>query len=1110
MNSALKLKMKPTAQRYASGGVASLMKKAATERKKPVPKYADTGSVSTQYVSNVPQGGEEAYANLVKDAGILTDPSKQPYKPYVDAQGNPQQRTAQFTDLQNQSYGGIADLGVSGYTDQAGGLASTAAARALNSSYNPSSFSTYGSGPQQVSAGAGPQQVSGPGGPQQVSAYGSGPQQVQGPGAIANVSGPGAAKQVGTQSFLQNGTAGAYMNPYMQNVVDTQKREAVRSDDVARTGRNAQAVGAGAFGGSRQAIQEAEANRNLQTRLGDIQTTGSNAAYQQAQQQFNTEQGQSLAAQQANQQAGLSTSQMGQQAALANQQTAYGLAGLNQQAQQANQNAALGYGSQFLQAGQANQQAGTQYAQMGQQAALANQNAGLQFGQQNLSAQQANQTAGLNFGNQYLDAQKLGEASKQFGATYGNQALQTGLQGATALSGLGNDAFKQQYTALTGQNEMGTQQQQNAQAGLDQKYADFQTEMNYPYQQLGFMSDILRGSQGSSRSMYEQPAQSSSMQNLLGLGSIIYGASGKAAGGVIEGGLAAIAPDSAGDFADGGIVGYAAGSDDNGIIGGGVDRYGVPYDPEEDMYEGAPSHNPFAAAVTTKKVWDAAKGAWVQIGERAADRAAVQRHLSMSDPSTAPEAQKAYAVEREAKRAAEAAAGKVPADSARVLRTVSAEAPATTGAAVKAATKAGLGTAAKVASKVVKPLAPLMAGYETYNMTPEERERQLWMDPDPNRSGFKKGATAVGSFGYNLVNDLAFGLPDYLRDRKPAPHAPAAEAPAAAPTGIEQLDPAAKAEADRYSLAALLSSSQASTPGPMSLAQMQKLQQGTGYNPQKYKGVLTDANTEATKADVGAAEAGLAALEKHNTDMGDPYEKREKMLNAQLDDSLARGKKVDSQFWVDLGLNILASPGGRLPQIVAKAAQAGLVKKDINMKELRSEQKGLQESMSKLSEARWELKDTRGKDRIAAEKAVKQAEVDGKKRAGKIAEIIGAEELMRNPSMLFEAVLKEDSAYKQRAATVSVANAGMRGRLGIEQIRLDRLGGAGGGKPMTPAQRDTAIRNEIKLLQAQPGGSRLAPEVLEQKARQIVESRQHRTTASSPYQIVDTQDDDTN
>ena len=74
----------------------------------------------------------------------------------------------------------------------------------------------------------------------------------------------------------------SYMNPYMQNVVGVQQQEAMRQADIAGTKRGAGFAQAGAFGGSRQAIENAEANRNLQTQLGNIQATGLSNAYNQA------------------------------------------------------------------------------------------------------------------------------------------------------------------------------------------------------------------------------------------------------------------------------------------------------------------------------------------------------------------------------------------------------------------------------------------------------------------------------------------------------------------------------------------------------------------------------------------------------------------------------------------------------------------------------------------------------------------------------------------------------------------------------------------------------------------------------------------------------------
>jgi len=74
------------------------------------------------------------------------------------------------------------------------------------------------------------------------------------------------------------------MDPFLQNVVDIAKREAQRDEEAAIQGRAAQAVGAGSFGGTRQGLVEAEAERNLAERLGDIQARGLSVAFQNAQQ----------------------------------------------------------------------------------------------------------------------------------------------------------------------------------------------------------------------------------------------------------------------------------------------------------------------------------------------------------------------------------------------------------------------------------------------------------------------------------------------------------------------------------------------------------------------------------------------------------------------------------------------------------------------------------------------------------------------------------------------------------------------------------------------------------------------------------------------------------
>ena len=101
------------------------------------------------------------------------------------------------------------------------------------------------------------------------------------------------------QQFGQQ-QADQYMNPYMQSVVNVQQQAAQRQADIATTGRNAQAVGSGAFGGSRQAITDAEASRALADQKNAIQAQGLNTAFGQAQQQFNADQQQRMQAQQAN------------------------------------------------------------------------------------------------------------------------------------------------------------------------------------------------------------------------------------------------------------------------------------------------------------------------------------------------------------------------------------------------------------------------------------------------------------------------------------------------------------------------------------------------------------------------------------------------------------------------------------------------------------------------------------------------------------------------------------------------------------------------------------------------------------------------------------------
>jgi hypothetical protein len=115
--------------------------------------------------------------------------------------------------------------------------------------------------------------------------------QLQDATALAGMSGLGALNTQYTfnPANFTSANAQALMSPYMQNVVDIQKREAQRQSDIAGTQQQGQATKAGAFGGGRDAIMRAERERNLGMQMNDIQSQGLNNAYNQAMQQFNTQ-----------------------------------------------------------------------------------------------------------------------------------------------------------------------------------------------------------------------------------------------------------------------------------------------------------------------------------------------------------------------------------------------------------------------------------------------------------------------------------------------------------------------------------------------------------------------------------------------------------------------------------------------------------------------------------------------------------------------------------------------------------------------------------------------------------------------------------------------------
>lgn len=94
------------------------------------------------------------------------------------------------------------------------------------------------------------------------------------------------------QATGPTGVAAQYMNPYLSAVLTPQLDELRRQSQITQMGTASKLAQAGAFGGSRQAIMDAETQRNLLQEQNKAIGTGYANAYDKAMGQFNTEQGQ--------------------------------------------------------------------------------------------------------------------------------------------------------------------------------------------------------------------------------------------------------------------------------------------------------------------------------------------------------------------------------------------------------------------------------------------------------------------------------------------------------------------------------------------------------------------------------------------------------------------------------------------------------------------------------------------------------------------------------------------------------------------------------------------------------------------------------------------------
>ena len=204
------------------------------------------------------------------------------------------------------------------------------------------------------------------------------------------------------------------------------------------------------------------------------------------------------------------------------QQDATRQAAIAEQAQnaQAARSGAFGGSGNYLMRAQA---AGNLARQKGDIQAQGLQNAYQQ------AMQQFNQSQAQNLAGQQLNAQQ-----QQFGAGLGLQGLQTANQAASNLANIGQTQYGQNVGLLNLQNQFGAQQQQQVQNILSNQYQDYLNAQNYPYKQLGFMSDMLRGlplTQQSSSVYAPPPSMVSQVAGLGGAaltGAKLFGAKGGA------------------------------------------------------------------------------------------------------------------------------------------------------------------------------------------------------------------------------------------------------------------------------------------------------------------------------------------------------------------------------------------------------------------------------------------------------------------------------------------------------------------------------------------------------------------------------------------------------
>ena len=267
-------------------------------------------------------------------------------------------------------------------------------------------------------------------------------------------------------------TMSAYMSPYMRNVSEVAKQQAIEDAQRTQLGVNLGAARTGTYGGARQALMQAQREAALGKQLSDIETQGLQRAFEQAQQA---------------QQFGVTT----------------GLQGL-QGAQQA-----LGTAIQ-----------GGQLGLSGLDRALAGQQAGL------AGLGEARQLYGLGLQGAQVGLQGVQGAQAGYGM---------GIQGGQAVSNIAAQQQEADLNRMRFQAEQAALQQAQQQRIIDQAVSDYALSQEMPFQRLAGYSGLLRGYATPTTTTSQYQAGPAPASQLAGLGALAYGVSKKEGGEIKEG-----------------------------------------------------------------------------------------------------------------------------------------------------------------------------------------------------------------------------------------------------------------------------------------------------------------------------------------------------------------------------------------------------------------------------------------------------------------------------------------------------------------------------------------------------------------------------------------------